>query len=81
MTGVIAADDGTIWLSIGDDSDFVKLDPLALRTQDVNAWQGKILHLTADGAGVPGNPYYDATDPNAVHSKVFARGFRSPFRF
>jgi glucose/arabinose dehydrogenase len=81
MTGVIAADDGTIWLSIGDDSDFVKLDPLALRTQDVNAWQGKILHLAADGAGVPGNPYYDATDPNAVHSKVFARGFRSPFRF
>ncbi|HJQ46662.1 MAG TPA: PQQ-dependent sugar dehydrogenase [Amycolatopsis sp.] len=81
MTGVVAADDGTVWVTIGDDSDFTQVDPNALRALDVNSYYGKILHLTANGAGVPGNPYYDAANPNSARSKVFASGFRSPFRF
>lgn len=32
-------------------------------------------------APVPGNPYYDTANPNSARSKVFASGFRSPFRF
>ncbi|KAA9154180.1 PKD domain-containing protein [Amycolatopsis acidicola] len=80
MTGIVAADDGTLWVSIGDDADFVQVDRLALRTQDVNAPQGKILHINANGSGVAGNPFYDAANPNATRSKVFAKGFRSPFR-
>lgn len=80
MTGIVAADDGTIWVSIGDDADFVQLDRLALRTQDLTVPQGKILHIKADGSGVPGNPFYDAANPTANRSKVFAKGFRSPFR-
>ncbi|MGW3962038.1 PQQ-dependent sugar dehydrogenase [Amycolatopsis sp. NPDC005003] len=78
---VLAAADGTLWLSVGDDSDYRMTDPGALRAQDVNQPYGKILHLTADGQGVPGNPYYDAADPGSTASKVFARGFRNPFRF
>jgi hypothetical protein len=78
---VIAAADGTLWLSIGDNADFTKVDPGALRAQDVNQPYGKILHLTADGKGVPSNPYYDAAAPASAASKVFARGFRNPFRF
>ncbi|OXM65626.1 PQQ-dependent sugar dehydrogenase [Amycolatopsis vastitatis] len=78
---VIAAADGTLWLSIGDSADFTKVDPGALRAQDVNQPYGKILHLTADGKGVPSNPYYDAAAPASAASKVFARGFRNPFRF
>ncbi|TNC28285.1 PKD domain-containing protein [Amycolatopsis alkalitolerans] len=83
MTGVVAADDGTVWVSIGDSADFHHevYDPRALRALDVNQLYGKILHLTGDGAGVPGNPYYDAANPNSARSKVFASGFRSPFRF
>ncbi|GHG38776.1 MULTISPECIES: PQQ-dependent sugar dehydrogenase [Amycolatopsis] len=78
---VLAAADGTLWLSVGDDSDYRQVDPGALRAQDVDQPYGKLLHLTADGQGVPGNPYYDAAAPGATASKVFARGFRNPFRF
>jgi hypothetical protein len=78
---VVAAADGTLWLSIGDNGDFTQVDPGALRAQDVNQPYGKIFHLTADGKGVPGNPYYDAANPASTASKVFARGFRNPFRF
>src|SRR5436305_1028214 len=68
-------------LGIGDNGDFTKVDPGALRAHDINQPYGKILHLTADGKGVESNPYYDATNPVSVASKVFARGFRNPFRF
>ena len=82
MTGIVAAADGTLWLSIGDSSDFHPgvYDTRALRALDVNSPYGKVLHLTATGAGVPSNPYYQAGSPNSVRSKVFASGFRSPFR-
>ncbi|WIX86434.1 PQQ-dependent sugar dehydrogenase [Amycolatopsis sp. DG1A-15b] len=78
---VVAAADGTLWLSVGDDSDYRMVDPGALRAQDLDQPYGKILHLTAGGQGVPGNPYYDAANPGSTASKVFARGFRNPFRF
>ncbi|SFK92714.1 Glucose/arabinose dehydrogenase, beta-propeller fold [Amycolatopsis sacchari] len=82
MTGIVAASDGTLWLSTGDSSDFHGgvYDPRALRALDTNSPYGKVMHLTAAGAGVPSNPYYDAANPNSVRSKVFASGFRSPFR-
>ncbi|WP_328645294.1 PQQ-dependent sugar dehydrogenase [Amycolatopsis sp. NBC_00348] len=78
---VLAPADGTLWVSIGDSGDFTQADPGSLRAQDVNQPYGKILHLTKDGNGVPGNPYYDAANPASSASKVFARGFRNPFRF
>ena len=78
---VVAATDGTLWLSIGDSADFTKMDPGALRAQDIDQPYGKILHLAADGKGVPTNPYYEAANPGSARSKVFARGFRNPFRF
>lgn len=81
INGIVAAADGTIWMSIGDNGDFTKVDPGALRAQDINQPYGKILHLDADGKGVPTNPYYNAASPASTASKVFARGFRNPFRF
>ncbi|MDQ7806681.1 PQQ-dependent sugar dehydrogenase [Amycolatopsis sp. A133] len=81
INGVIAAADGTLWTSVGDNSDFRQVDANSLRAQDVNQPYGKIFHLTADGKGVPGNPYYDPANPGSTASKVFARGFRNPFRF
>ncbi|MFI5584732.1 PQQ-dependent sugar dehydrogenase [Amycolatopsis sp. NPDC051758] len=81
INGVVAAADGTIWTSVGDSGDFTRVDPDAVRAQDVNQPYGKIFHLAADGNGVPGNPYYNAATPGATASKVFARGFRNPFRF
>lgn len=81
MTGLIAADDGTLWVTIGDNADYTRVDENALRALDINSLQGKVLHLTAGGAGVPTNPYFDAANPSSARSRVFASGFRSPFRF
>ncbi|MQA08677.1 MAG: PKD domain-containing protein [Pseudonocardiaceae bacterium] len=80
ITGIVAARDGTVWVSVGDVADYRQLDRKALRALDRNALQGKILRLTPDGQGVPGNPYYDPANPSATRSKVYASGFRSPFR-
>ena len=53
----------------------------AFRAQLVNCLSGKILRLDPmTGAGVPSNPFYNAADPNAPRSKVWALGFRNPFR-
>ncbi|WP_037320330.1 PQQ-dependent sugar dehydrogenase [Amycolatopsis orientalis] len=82
MTGIVAAPDGTVWVSTGDSSEFQgQADPFALNVRDLDKIFGKIFHVTADGAGVPDNPYYTAANPNSLRSKVFASGFRSPFRF
>ncbi|MDQ3988414.1 MAG: PQQ-dependent sugar dehydrogenase [Actinomycetota bacterium] len=81
ITGIVAAGDGTLWVSVGDAADFRFVDPAALRSLDVNDPRGKVLHIDgSNGAGVPGNPFYDATDPGAARSKVYATGFRSPLR-
>jgi hypothetical protein len=80
LTGILPAPDGTLWISIGDTADFSRVDPNALRNLDPNALQGKILHINRDGAGVPRNPYYDPANPSSVASRVWASGFRSPFR-
>jgi glucose/arabinose dehydrogenase len=81
MATVIADEDGTVWVSVGDSAGFLSVDQRALRALDINDAHGKVLHVKADGTGVPGNPYYNAANPNTVASKVYASGFRSPFRF
>ncbi|WP_298180771.1 PQQ-dependent sugar dehydrogenase [Saccharomonospora sp.] len=80
ITGIVAAADDTLWVSVGDVASYTEVDSLALRAQKPHALQGKILHLTADGQGVPTNPFYDPADPDSARSKIFASGFRSPFR-
>lgn len=81
ITTVLAADDGTLWVSIGDSADYRFVDPLAFRAQDLDTGYGKILHLHPDGRGVATNPFYDEANPTSWRSRVYAYGFRSPFRF
>ncbi|HEY0451530.1 PQQ-dependent sugar dehydrogenase [Actinophytocola sp.] len=80
ISGLVAAQDGTLWVTIGDNSDWRGADPLALRALNNDDPHGKLLHLRPDGSGVPGNPYYNAASPRAVRGMVYANGFRSPFR-
>jgi glucose/arabinose dehydrogenase len=80
ITGLVAAPDGTLWVSIGDASDFRFVDPHALKVQDINTGYGKLLHVTPDGRGIASNPYYNAAAPSSWKSRVYASGFRSPFR-
>ena len=52
------------------------------RSQLVDSFSGKILRLdpiTGDGLG--SNPFFDPARPRSARSRVFALGFRNPFRF
>ena len=53
----------------------------AYRCQLVDGLNGKILRLDATtGDGVPGNPFYDASQPRAARSRVWALGLKTPCR-
>ena len=74
--------DGSLYLSVGDGTSYNFVDPRSVRVQDINNLSGKVLRIDPiTGAGVPGNPFYDAKDPNANRSKVFYSGVRNAFRF
>ena len=52
------------------------------RAQLVDSLSGKILRLDPQtGDGVPGNPFFDPANPRAPCSRVWALGFRNPYRF
>jgi glucose/arabinose dehydrogenase len=51
------------------------------RAQTLDCLNGKILRIDPEtGDGIPSNPFYDPTRPNAAISKVWALGTRNPFR-
>ena len=53
----------------------------AYRAQLLNSYNGKILRIDPKtGRGIPGNPFYDPSKPDEPISKVWALGFRNPFR-
>ena len=73
------APDGKLFVSHGDGASYNFVDPLALRSQDLNSYNGKILRINPDGSAPGDNPFDDGT--NSVRSKVWAYGLRNPFRF
>jgi glucose/arabinose dehydrogenase/fibronectin type 3 domain-containing protein len=79
LGSIVFAPDGTMFLGNGDGSDGGNNDTLALRAQNLNSYNGKILRINKDGTAVAGNPFYDGT--NSVRSKVWLYGVRNPFRF
>jgi glucose/arabinose dehydrogenase/PKD repeat protein len=79
---VRAAPDGTLFVGSGDSADFNIADPLSFRTYDEQSYAGKILHLDRDGHGLPGHAFCPADDDlTHVCTKLYAKGFRNPFRF
>ncbi len=51
------------------------------RSQFIKSLCGKVLRINpANGHGYSSNPFYDG-DPASVRSRVWAYGFRNPFRF
>jgi glucose/arabinose dehydrogenase len=79
--GTIAfAPDGTMFVSTGDGGGFdTQIEPGAINSQSIDALEGKVLRITRNGKGVPSNPFWNG-DANANRSKVWAYGFRNPFR-
>jgi len=73
--------DGTLLVSFGDGASYNFVDARAVRAQDFESLSGKILRIDAmTGDGVPGNPRFDPKRPFANASRVYALGFRNPFR-
>jgi len=53
----------------------------AYRSQYLHSLSGKILRIDpATGDGLSSNPFYDADNPQSAASRVWALGFRNPFR-
>jgi|GEM_PF-4468144 len=73
--------DGSLYLSHGDGAPYSGANKVSLRTQMLDSLAGKILRIDpTTGFGLPGNPFYDAANPNSNRSKVWAYGMRNPFR-
>ena len=54
----------------------------AFRSQMINSMSGKILRIDpATGDGISSNPFYSSSSPRSPQSRVWAMGFRNPFRF
>ena len=78
---VAVAPDDTLGIGFGDAASFGYADHLARRALDPDDPHGKILHVDANGNGVTGNPYLATAPANSWRGRMFASGFRNPFRF
>lgn len=73
--------DGKLYVSIGESASYNDVDTRAFRAQNLDSYSGKMLRINpADGTGPADNPFYDG-NPSHIRSKVYAYGFRNPFRF
>src|SRR5436190_1057363 len=73
---VRSAPDGTLWVGSGDAWNY------QFRTYDEQSFAGKIIHVDRDGKGLAGHPFCPSdTNLADVCTKVYAKGFRNPFRF
>jgi PKD repeat protein len=81
--GTVRSDaDGTLWFGSGDGSDYGGVDVRAFRTYDEQTYAGKIMHIDRNGNGLPGHAFCPSdTDLTHVCTKLYAKGFRNPFRF
>ena len=75
------AADGALFAAFGEGTLSQGVQPLALRAQSLDNLQGKLIRIDALGNGLPDNPFYDPARPRSARSRIWAYGFRNPFRF
>ena len=74
--------DGTLWVGSGDGSYSYVVNNQTIEVQDEASYRGKVLHVDRNGKGLPGHPFCPGnTNYDDVCTKVYAKGFRNPFRF
>ncbi|MFN2615926.1 MAG: PQQ-dependent sugar dehydrogenase [Thermoleophilaceae bacterium] len=79
---VRSAPDGTLWVGSGDGAGYEAVDQLAFRSYDEAGLAGKIMHIDRAGHGLPGHSFCPGDgDLGHVCTKLYAKGFRNPFRF
>ena len=81
--GTVRSDpDGTLWVGIGDGVTPGSLSSTIMRTLNPNVMSGAIMHVDRNGKGLRVHPFCPkTTNLSASCTKVFAKGFRNPFRF
>ena len=82
--GTVRSDpvDGSLWVGSGDGANSYLTSSRAFEVQDDSSLRGKILHVDRDGKGLAGHRFCETeTDVNKACTKVYAKGFRNPFRF
>ncbi|MBD8016142.1 PQQ-dependent sugar dehydrogenase [Planococcus wigleyi] len=67
---IIFDEDGNLFLTTGERSD----DPIRERAQDLDAYLGKVIHITQDGEAVDTNPFID--DEEALDG-IYSYGHRN----
>lgn len=67
---IIFDEDSNLFLTTGERSD----DPIRERAQDLDAYLGKVIHITQDGKAVDTNPFID--DENALDG-IYSYGHRN----
>ena len=81
--GTVKSDpaDGTLWVGNGD-THASSVDAARWRPYDEGSLAGKIMHIDRNGRGLADHPFCPA-DANLEHvcTKIYAKGFRNPFRF
>jgi glucose/arabinose dehydrogenase len=75
------APDGALFASFGDGALSQGVQDISLRAQSLDSLSGKLLRIGRDGAGLPGNPFFDPAKPRSARARIWAYGFRNPFRF
>ncbi len=81
--GTVRSDpvDGTLWVGNGDTHPHA-VDSTSYRPYDEQSLAGKILHIDRQGRGVAGHPFCPSeTNLDKNCTKIYAKGFRNPFRF
>ncbi|MBK8846440.1 MAG: PQQ-dependent sugar dehydrogenase [Bacteroidetes bacterium] len=73
---------GTYWSQALADTILNSFENIgAFRSQLVQSLSGKILRIDpSTGDGLSTNPYYNAAQPRAAESRIWAMGLRNPFR-
>ena len=81
--GTVRSDpDGSLWVGIGDGVTPGSLSPTIMRALNPNVMSGAIMHVDRNGHGLKVHPFCPKTKTlTASCTKVFAKGFRNPFRF
>jgi glucose/arabinose dehydrogenase/PKD repeat protein len=79
---VLSAPDGTIFVGYGDSNLPDAPGNQVFRTFNPASTAGKLLHIDADGNGLPKHPFCRKTKKlERTCTKIYATGFRNPFRF
>jgi glucose/arabinose dehydrogenase len=82
VAGLRFGNDGSLFVGLGDGNGNGVGEGTSIKALDLDLLNGKILRINPNnGNGVPSNPYFQPGNAGSVRSRVFARGFRNPFRF